>query len=200
MRPPTPSMCVSVSEWRGAWNRRLRPFLVKPAVRELYQQIIAMRETRRFGDLAAIGIGYVSGANEFFHLRPSEAEGRKIPRQFLHPSVRNGRSCRGIRNDVSRYEAVAFVLVDPSGPKAGKVLSNCPVDDSPLRVERFFETLYLRYDERYVYSAPDLKSVTRRREWSPKSPVFDRTLIPTYPARTLYYQPRIKAPDSTNEG
>ena len=31
-------------------------------------------------------------------------------------------------------------------------------------------TLYLRYDERYVYSAPDLASKTRRIEWSPESP------------------------------
>jgi hypothetical protein len=113
----------------------------------------------------------------------------------FHNALRELTGRRGIRNDVSRYEAVAFVLVDPSGPNAGNVLSNYPVEDSPLRIERFFEALYLRYDERYVYSAPDLKSVTRRREWSPKSPVFDRTL-PTFPAGTLDYQPRIKAPDS----
>jgi hypothetical protein len=35
-------------------------------------------------------------------------------------------------------------------------------------------TLYLRYDERYVYGVPELKSITRRLEWSPTSPVFDR--------------------------
>jgi len=91
-RPPRPSLCLSVAEWRGVWNRRLRPFLVKPAVRELYQQVTAMADTRRFGDLASISIGYVSGANEFFHLRPSEVERRQIPRVFLHPTVRNGRS------------------------------------------------------------------------------------------------------------
>jgi hypothetical protein len=109
----------------------------------------------------------------------------------FHNALRELTGGRGIRDDVSRYEAVAFVLVHPSGPDAGKVLSNYPVAESPLRIERFFETLYLRYDERYVYSAPDLKSVTRRREWSPKSPVFDKILIPTYPVGTLDYQPRI---------
>jgi hypothetical protein len=79
---------------------------------------------------------------------------------------------RGIRDDVSRYEAVSLVLVDP-GANAGQVLPNYPTADSPLRLERFFETLYLRYDGRY-YSAPDLKSVTRRREWSPNSPARTR--------------------------
>ena len=44
-----------------------------------------------FGDLAAIGIGYVSGANRFFHLRPSEAKLWRIPSGFLQPTVRNGR-------------------------------------------------------------------------------------------------------------
>ena len=38
-----------------------------------------------------------------------------------------------------------------------------------------FETLYLRYDERFVYSAPDLKSKTARIEWSPESPVLQET-------------------------
>jgi hypothetical protein len=74
------------------WSRRLRPFLIDNAGRELYQEIARHRDTRRFGDLAQIGIGYVSGANEFFHLRPTEAASWDIPEEFLHPSVRNGRS------------------------------------------------------------------------------------------------------------
>ena len=64
-----------------------------------------------------------------------------------------------------------MALVDPTVPAAGTVLDGYPVESSPLRIERFFETLYLRYDERYVYSAPDLKAVTHRREWSPSSPI-----------------------------
>ncbi|KAB2841897.1 MAG: hypothetical protein F9K47_10305 [Burkholderiales bacterium] len=34
----------------------------------------------------------MSGANDFFHLRPSEAKGLGIPVGFLHPTVRNGRA------------------------------------------------------------------------------------------------------------
>jgi adenine-specific DNA-methyltransferase len=92
VRPPKQFMQVSVKEWRETWNRRLRPFLIDPDARNLYREIAALKATRRFGDLATVGIGYVSGANEFFHLRPSEAYSLDIPHQFLHPTVRNGRA------------------------------------------------------------------------------------------------------------
>ena len=42
--------------------------------------------------------------------------------------------------------------------------------DSPLRIEQFVQRLYLRYDERYVYAAPDLKHLTTRIEWLAESP------------------------------
>ena len=77
---------------------------------------------------------------------------------------------RGIRDDVSRYEAVSLAMIEVHAGSAGQPLSIFPPADSPLRLERFFDALYLRYDERYVYSAPDLKSKTRRIEWSPDSP------------------------------
>ena len=79
----------------------------------------------------------------------------------------------GIREDASRYEAISLALIDTRDSAIGQPLSKFPPPDSPLRLERFFETLYLRYDERYVYSAPDLKSKTRRLEWSPNSPALE---------------------------
>lgn len=77
---------------------------------------------------------------------------------------------RGIREDVSRYEAVSLAMIGMQGGDLGQPLLGFPPSDSPLRLERFFKALYLRYDERYVYSAPDLKSITRRLEWSSESP------------------------------
>ena len=82
-----------------------------------------------------------------------------------------GRS--GIREDASRYEAISLAMIDTLDSGIGQPLSDFPPPDSPLRLEHFFETLYLRYDERYVYSAPDLKSKTRRIEWSPDSPALN---------------------------
>lgn len=96
---------------------------------------------------------------------------------------------RAIRNDVSRYEAVTLAMVDLANGKIGSVLSNFPSADSPLRLEQFFKALYLRYDERYVYSAPDLKSVTRRLEWESNSPA-----LASGPAK-LEYEARISESD-----
>jgi hypothetical protein len=76
------------------------------------------------------------------------------------------------------------------------MLPNYPIADSPLRLEQFFETLYLRYDERYVYSAPELANVTRRREWSPSSPVFDKNRS-EFPSGGLDYQPRLATPNAS---
>ena len=79
----------------------------------------------------------------------------------------------GIREDASRYEAISLALLDTRDSAVGHPLTDFPPPGSPLRLEHFFETLYRRYDERYVYSAPDLESKTRRLEWSPDSPVLE---------------------------
>ena len=91
-RPPHVHLRVSVREWRSVWNRRLRPYLIPQHARDVYRHVAGRDDSPRLGDLASVGIGYVSGANDFFHLRPSEAERWNIPSDFLHPSVRNGRA------------------------------------------------------------------------------------------------------------
>ncbi|MBN1361603.1 MAG: hypothetical protein JW993_13475 [Sedimentisphaerales bacterium] len=80
---------VSLTDWRH-WRSRLRPFLLPGAIRSFYRELADGPTTVRLGDVARVGIGYVTGANSFFHLRPSEAERAGIPQRFLHPSVRNG--------------------------------------------------------------------------------------------------------------
>jgi hypothetical protein len=104
----------------------------------------------------------------------------------FHAALRDLTGRRGIRNDVSRYEAVALAMVETDGRRTGSILPAFPAFDSPLRWEQFFQTLYLRYDERYVYSAPDLKSVTRRIAWSEDSPIVD-----TEPCKSLDYGIRL---------
>jgi adenine-specific DNA-methyltransferase len=90
-RPPVYPLKIAVSEWRDRWNRRLRPFLLSRPIRELYAAHAEDRTSRRLRDFANIGIGYVSGDNDFFHLRPSDADRWQIPSAYLHASVRNGR-------------------------------------------------------------------------------------------------------------
>lgn len=105
----------------------------------------------------------------------------------FHAALRELTGRRGIRNDVSRYEGVSLSLVDMTSERAGLLSKEYPPFDSPLRLERFFETLYLRYDERYVYSAPDLSRVTRRVEWAPTSPALAVIRLED----ALGYEPRV---------
>lgn len=104
----------------------------------------------------------------------------------FHSALREMSGRRGIRNELSRYEAIALAMIDMDLRSSGAMLSSFPPRDSPLRLEQFFSTLYLRYDERYVYSAPLLKSATERLEWSRHSEAFDPTqgaIKPDYDVR-----------------
>jgi adenine-specific DNA-methyltransferase len=81
---------VRLEDWR-AWGRRLRSFLLPAHARELYAGAAQSAGVTKLGDIGKVGIGYVTGANAFFHLRPSEARQRRIPSRLLVPAVRNGR-------------------------------------------------------------------------------------------------------------
>ncbi len=85
----------------------------------------------------------------------------------------------GIRDDVSRYEAVSMALIDMQPSRVGHLLKSFPASDSPTNFKRFFETMYQRYDERYVVSAPQLAKTTRRLTWSPNSPAFESEAFST---------------------
>jgi len=92
--PPSLNIVVPVREWRR-WNHRLRPFLLPRETRNLYENTAFGNGALRLGDVARVGIGYVTGANDFFHLRPSEARRRRIPSRFLWPAVRNAKALKG---------------------------------------------------------------------------------------------------------
>jgi hypothetical protein len=89
---PKPTIHIDVDEWRTTWSRRLRAYLLPTEIRDIYAATVIDPESKRLGDIASVGIGYVSGDNDFFHLRPSEARRLKIPAELLHPSLRNGRA------------------------------------------------------------------------------------------------------------
>ena len=104
--PPKATAVVTVREWED-W-RRVRPFLLPAAVREFYRRTANAPAASRLGDVARVGIGYVTGANDFFHLRPSHARNAGIPAAYLRPAVRNGRMLTGnviTRTDVRRWLA-----------------------------------------------------------------------------------------------
>lgn len=90
-RPPSRGITVSLKKWKE-FNCRLRPFLLRSSTLDLYEEEITSKRSVRFGEVAKVGIGYVTGDNGFFHLRPSEAASWAIPEHYLHPTVRSGRS------------------------------------------------------------------------------------------------------------
>ena len=99
-----------------------------------------------------------------------DVEGRPVEavRRF-HAALGELADRRGIRNDVSRYESIALALASTHPADAGEV----------------FDAIYRRYDERFVYAAPDLKTLTDRREWGGASPAFRAPAM-----ADLDYEPR----------
>ena len=86
----------------------------------------------------------------------------------------------GIRDDITRYESLAVVLVSPD---TLSILDAWPEDDSPLRIEQFFDRLYRGYDQRYVFAAPKLERQTARAIWHPDSPALAEPIAEEFTVR-----------------
>ena len=71
---------------------RLRRWLLPTNLLTLYEAFERTEGVRRLGAIASVSIGYVSGANAFFHLRPSVRRRAGIHDRFLKPTVRRGGS------------------------------------------------------------------------------------------------------------
>lgn len=131
--PPSDFQLVTLSEWR-IWNRRLRPFVLPPRVRDLYLEFANSDSCERLAAFADIGIGYVSGANDFFHLRPSEAAALGIGPRFLHPTVRNGRVLP--EKQITQSTVKAWLDAD----EKALLLRITPAQELPAAVKRYLES------------------------------------------------------------
>lgn len=100
---------VSLTSWRAS-GCRLRKFLLSPKQLALYEDISQRAGVRPLADLAHAGIGYVTGDNNFFHLRPSEAKLWDIPRSCLRVAIR--RSEQLPNNDVDTPAVKAWLAAD----------------------------------------------------------------------------------------
>ena len=99
------------------WGFRLRAFWCRrrsgPSIRSWLSA----------GSVARIGIGYVKGANDFFHVRPSAARELGIPGEVLRVSVRSNRDLTAddVNEDVARSwiaEDRPVLLLDLAGAAA----------------------------------------------------------------------------------
>lgn len=131
--PPATGRFVSADEL-VRWNFRLRPFLLPDEALHLYRTALGRSTTIRLGEVARVGIGYVTGANDFFHLRPSTARRLRIPSALLRVSVRNGRA---LPNQAVTRGTVAQWLVDDEPC----LLLNLPADVKlPASVRRYLDS------------------------------------------------------------
>jgi adenine-specific DNA-methyltransferase len=87
--PPRETKKISLASLRRH-GMRLRKFILPDEVLEYYAHLSESRRVVDFGSIARIGIGYVTGANDFFHLKPSDAERLGIPKSLLKVAVRKG--------------------------------------------------------------------------------------------------------------
>ena len=71
----------------GPPGARLIAYLLPEAARDLYSRLGRVSDIKRLGALATVGIGYVTGNNEFFHLSGDEAQRLRIPPEVLRPAV-----------------------------------------------------------------------------------------------------------------
>lgn len=149
---------ITLEEWSRAGGR-LRPFLVSAEATSLYFSLLSQPGVHRHSELASSNIGYVTGANDFFHLRPSEASRLGIPRQFLKVAVRKAEQLpdRAITGaEVERWIADdrAVLLLDLKGkPELPETVRRYL--DSPAGHE--VRTAYKCRVRKPWYGVPDIK-------------------------------------------
>jgi len=66
---------------------RLNRYLLAPKVRHLYDNLSQQPGVAKLGTAADIGIGYVTGCNDYFHLSLQECRHWRIPANYLRPAV-----------------------------------------------------------------------------------------------------------------
>ena len=125
--------------------------------------------------MLVFGYLFIARANRAGHDVPTDialtASGQPVEALVrFHAALTEMTGRLGVRNDMSRYEAVGMGLVDTRCGFAGHLMEGFPPSDSRISFRSFFDTLYRRYDERYVVGAPQLKSRTRRTVWAADSP------------------------------
>lgn len=131
---------------------RLVEYLIPKKARELYHALKNSPHTRPLGALADVGIGYVTGANGFFHLKSNEVKQWGIPKAFLKPAVRRGRVLTGLRFRRQDWQATL------EAGEAGYLLYVQPGIALPLAVRQ-----YLRRGE--AQGVPQTYKCRTRTPW-----------------------------------
>ena len=114
---------------------KLVSYFLSPDARELYQALASSGRVKRLGELTEVGIGYVTGANKFFHLGEEDVARWNIPQNFLRRAVFRGGALCGTRFGCEDWAG---------GEKNGDAgfllcLDDTPLDEFPEGVRRYLE-------------------------------------------------------------
>lgn len=94
---------------------------------DVYDRLVQGEQVQSLGDLARIRIGVVTGANEFFVLRPSSARDMGIRRRYLVPIIESARQLNRLTVSArdleiwEEHDQRCLLLAIPAGPLAKKV-------------------------------------------------------------------------------
>jgi hypothetical protein len=105
-----------------AGHTRLSHYLLSTRARGLYQRLAHENGIMRLGEVADVGIGYVTGCNEYFHVTAADAWDWGLGRTYLKPCVTSLGSYRGLSYRGSDWQAMrdsgekAFLLSLPPFP------------------------------------------------------------------------------------
>src|SRR5258705_299481 len=124
---------ISIASLRNQ-RMRLRRFLLPDAVLDYYSSLPKAGGVASFGSIAQIGIGYVTGANNFFHLRPSDAERLRIPAPLLRVSVRKGDQLSS--NHIDKRVVRSWI----DGDRPVLLLNLSKTQTPPAAVRRYLES------------------------------------------------------------
>lgn len=75
---------------------RFNHYLASEKSRHLYDALSRDSRAERLGEAADVGIGYVTGANDFFHLALNECRRWSLAKTFLRPCLTNLRDFEGV--------------------------------------------------------------------------------------------------------
>ena len=112
-------------------NGRLRNHLLPGTAGALYNFLSADPRIQRLGTVASVGIGYVTGCNNFFHLSQAEISELRIPSRYLRPSLVTPKALHGLRftktdwDELRQSEAKAFLLDLTGGAQSELPASVC---------------------------------------------------------------------------
>ena len=116
-----------------------------------------------------------------------------------HDAIARLAGRRDMRDDITRYESMALVLVSPTDATLGEPIESYPPATSVLHFSRFFEAIYQQYDLRFVYGAPNLAGSTRRLEWDPESPAFSHECALDITARVASHIGMVEDPQAASD-